>query len=69
MHFKCYVPHTQLELNVIESTGGEIEEFYFSIEELKDLCGDVEYTEMSIEVEAIEGDGDTIFPIDELKEN
>jgi hypothetical protein len=69
MYFKCFVPYTQLEINIIESTGGEIEEFYFSVEELKELCGEVEYTEMNIEIEYIDGLDETIFPVDELKVN
>jgi len=69
MTFKCYVPYTQEEVNIIESYGGEIEEFYFSVEELVEYCGEVPYTEMvfdGIELEDINGD---IISFDEIKEN
>jgi len=69
MTFYCYVPYSQVDLTVIEANGGEIEEFYYSLEELTETLGDVPYTRMEIEIDAIDGIGDIPFPIDELKEN
>ena len=36
MQFLAYTPYTQLELNIIESLEGVIQEVYFSLEELKE---------------------------------
>jgi hypothetical protein len=69
MKFECYVPYNQLELNIIEANGLEIDEFYYNLEELIEYCGHVEYTKMFIEIDSIDGIGDVSFPIDELKEN
>jgi hypothetical protein len=51
MLFECFVPYSQADVTVIEANGGEIEEFYFSLEELIEYCGEVEYTKMSIDVD------------------
>jgi hypothetical protein len=69
MTFICYVPHTEIEVSIIEATGGEIQEFYFSVEELKRYCGDVDYTELVFDGVEIEYDNGDIMTFEDIKEN
>lgn len=69
MNFKCFVPYSQADLTVMEANGIPVEEFYCTLNELIESCGDVVYTEMNIEVEQIDGLEGTEFPIDYLKDN
>jgi len=69
MNFKCFVPYSQSDVTVMEANGTPIEEFYCTLDELIENCGDVEYTRMHIEVDQIDGIGDIPFPINELNDN
>ena len=69
MRFICYVPYNEIELSFIEDTGGEIEEFYLSLKELRQHCGDCEYTEIILDGIELEFNNGLELNFDNISEN
>jgi len=70
MKFLAYIPYSQLDLNVIESTGGFIEEFYPTLEELQEEHGkDCEWTITQIDGLTIQLDDDNWLSMEDISEN
>ena len=40
MKFKFYIPYSQLDIDIAESTGNPLEGFYANLEELREYEGD-----------------------------
>jgi len=49
MRFRCFVPYSQLDIDIIESIGGEFQEFYPNLEELRKEEPEADYTEVEID--------------------
>jgi len=49
MRFKAYVPYSQIDIDIIESIGGQFQEFYPTVEELREEEPFADYTLIEVD--------------------
>jgi len=79
MKFKCWIPHTKLEYDVMIANSIDVDEFYLSYEEFVEYCGEHhDYIVEELIIDCIDDinleDGvddynPSILPLNELNEN
>lgn len=69
MRFICFIPLTEIDILVIQSANSMTDEFYLSVGELKDECGDVDYCVLIIDGLVLDDEFGNTWTFDNLSEN
>jgi len=69
MTFEVFVPYSQLEIDIIENLGGTLQEFYPTINELKEDYPESDYTKITIDGVMLELNDNFWLSLDDISIN